>query len=316
MKNFNSNFTQICEETLNAYSQGGFLRGNYVIIKPDALKNEALKQISDPMKAIITDAIKKKTMFRISYIKSGNSEAPSGPVDAPNIATGTLWADVVVEYAPGMWKDPMTLPVEVLKKVELEGEMDGYPQYSSEIKRENDYSTSGAKPVDQTKGDDSNRKLSTKNTKLANTKNPTPGDKSTKLRESVTMFHENEAIFESYTNSLGEGIIDWAADKAKQVGNNISQGIDIRAALNSPEKLAHAFSQLKQQDPEKLKVTIKKLLEQGYGEQVAAAAGFQQDIDQAMGDQPDDWHGNADLGDSQSSQDLEQPVTDTGSYMS
>jgi len=263
MKNFSSNFTQICEETLYRYNQGGFLRGDYVTIKKDALKNDKIEKLSDPMKALLEDAIKKNTRFRISYIKSGRSEAPSGPVDAPNIPS-CAWADVVMEYAPGMWKEPMTLPLEVLEKVELEGEMDGYPQYSDEIKRENDYSTKGASPVDQTMGEDSNRKLASKNTKLANTKNPTPGDKKTKVRESVNMRHENEVIFESYTNSLEEGIVDWAADKAKQVNDNISQGIDIRASLNNPEKLANAFSQLKQQDPEKLKVTIKKLLDQGY----------------------------------------------------
>jgi len=329
MKNFDSKFQTVCEETLYRYQQGGFLRGDYVTIKKDALGHEAIKKMSEPLRAIIEAAMKNDTKYRISYIKSGRSEAPSGPVDAPNIASCSMWADIILEYAPGMWKEPLTLPLEILEKVVIEGEMNMYPQYSDDIKRPNDLSNDQAKSVDQTKGGDTNRTLAKSNTKLANTSAPTPGDSTTKLHESVKMLRENDMIFETYANSIDEGknnqqkyckhcdshqdctekdgkhicrqcgvtitvdegIVDWAADKAKQVGQNINQSFNIHSVVNNPEKLAEAFTQLKRENTDRLKSVIKQLLDQGYSDQVGAAVSFQQTVDNTMGDQPDGWQG-------------------------
>lgn len=202
MKKFKGKYERILEQTLYRYQQGGFLRGDYVRIKDNALNHPIVKQMSGPLKEIIENAKKSDTYYRVSYIKSGHSEAFNGPVDAANIPSETLWADIIHEYAPGMWKDPLTLPLEVLEKVEVEG-ASGYAQYPDSIKRDTDFSGDEADEVDQTMGKDENRKLHNKNKKLEHAQEPRSGMKDTKpLKDSVQVpRRENDFIFEQYTKS-------------------------------------------------------------------------------------------------------------------
>lgn len=271
MKNFKSQFEVICEETLSTYQQGGFLRGDYVLLKKNTLSCEALKQISEPMKEIIKTAIKNKTRFRISYIKSGAPEAFSGPVDAPNIPSKTMWADVVIEYAPGMWKDPMTLPLSVLEKMDIEGNNIA-PPIPDEIKRSNDKDDTKEETdsvrAKQTKSEDETRKLPTKNTKL---------------KESFQMLRENDSIYEAY-KPLEEGIMD----TVRSVGQNVKEGFDLSAIVDSPEKLANYISDVKAESSEKAKALFDKLLNGGYGDQLEAAVKFQSEIDNVMDNAPED----------------------------
>lgn len=201
MNKFKGKFEIISENALYRFQQGGFLRGDYVRIKKSALSHPAVKDMSEQMRSIIEQAIKGDVNYRVSYIKSGKSEAFSGPVDAANIPCCELWADIVFEYAPGMWKDPMTLPMTTLEKVDVGGEngMEGYAPYSKGIKRNNNEKDNIGE-VEMTKGKDANRNLTKKNIKLANTKTPKDGRDITKLKESLKMLRENDLIFEGYVN--------------------------------------------------------------------------------------------------------------------
>lgn len=202
MNKFTGKFEKLHEETLFRYQQGGFLRGDYVKIKKNALKNELVEQFSEQLKNILQDAIKNETVLRVSYIKSGKSESFSGPVDAANIPSCELWADCYVEHAPGMWHNVMTIPLSIIEKIEVEG-ANGYPQYDKKLIRPN---AEEPDRVDkelkkQTMGDDDNRKLSKKNTKLANAKEPKDGRKQTPFKENIDIRKENNLIFENYLNN-------------------------------------------------------------------------------------------------------------------
>ena len=206
MNKFKGKFENLHEETLYRYQQGGFLRGDYVRIKADALKNESTSQFSGQLKAIIQDAIRNDTMLRVSYIKSGQSEAFSGPVDAANIPSAELWADCYQEHAPGMWHNIMTLPMNILEKIEIEG-ANGFPPYDKKLVRPNTKEPDGADEElkKQTQGggeagDVKNRQTPKKNTKLANTPKPKNGQSQTPLKESFK--GENAAMFEGYTGTL------------------------------------------------------------------------------------------------------------------
>ena len=203
MNKFTGKFERIHEETLYRHQQGGFLRGDYAKIKKDALKHELVEKFSDQMKGILQDAIKNETMLRVSYIKSGKSESFSGPVDAANIPSCELWADCYVEHAPGMWHNVMTIPLSILEKIEIEG-AEGYAPYNKNLVRPNAEEPEKADKElkDQTKGDDENRKITKKNTKLAHTKEPKDGRKQTTFKEGVELGKENDFIFESYKASL------------------------------------------------------------------------------------------------------------------
>lgn len=186
MTKFKGKYTRLMEQTLYRYQQGGLLRGDYVQLKKDALNNPIVKEMSQQVKDALKHYMDSDTYFRVSYIKSGASEAFSGPVDAANIPAAPLWADVVHEYAPGMWKDPFTLPLEVLKKVEV-SPAEGYAQYPDSIKRDNNLSNDEAEEVDQTMGKDENRNLTRKN-KTLDTASYNPR-------------RENDMIFESYVKT-------------------------------------------------------------------------------------------------------------------
>jgi carbonic anhydrase len=70
----------------------------------------------------------------------------------------------------------MTIPLSILEKINVEG-AEGYAPYNKNLIRPNtDEPTSDAKELKkQTLGDDSNRKMTKTNTKLANTKEPKDG---------------------------------------------------------------------------------------------------------------------------------------------
>ena len=277
MRNFDGKFEKICENTLYRFQQGGFLRGDYVRIKKDALKHSELKQISAPMRSILENVIKSGIPLRISYIKSGSSEAFNGPVDAANSPCCELWADVVTEYAPGMWKDPMTLPLGVLEKVDVGGEygMEGYAQYSKDIVRPNRTDNEEGSSVEQTKGKDDERKLTRKNKKLEHTPKPKDGRDSTTLKDSYNMLRENDMIFEGYRKSMikqeeiiQEGILSKAGGAIGKgmmgVGNKIANaGSKVYSKSagfgnKSPEEIAAEFSEIKASQGEE---ALKKHLE-------------------------------------------------------
>ena len=217
MNKFTGKFEKLHEETLYRHQQGGFLRGDYAKIKKDALRNEHVENFSNQLKGIIQNAIKNETMLRVSYIKSGKSESFSGPVDAANIPSCELWADCYEEYAPGMWNNVMTLPLSVLEKIEVEG-ANGYPQYNKNLIRPN--TEAPAKEdnelMNQTKGNDENRKLPKKNTKLAHTKKPTA------FKEGVEIGKENDFIFENY---LRTQMVNEEEDPYAEEGSNGSGSV-------------------------------------------------------------------------------------------
>lgn len=201
MDTFTGKFERIHEQTLFRHQQGGFLGGDYVKIKKGALRHESVETFSDQLKDRIQDAIQNDTLLRVSYIKSGKSEAFNGPVDASNIPSCELWADCYVEHAPGMWHNVMTLPVSVLEKIEVE-EANGYPQYNKKLIRPNneDPGAPDKELKKQTMGGDDNRMLAKKNTKLANTPEPKDGRKQTPFKESVGFRNENELMYKAYIN--------------------------------------------------------------------------------------------------------------------
>jgi hypothetical protein len=109
-------FNVLYENILERYQQGGFIIGDRVRFKKDALNSDFLK--SKPQGFI--DLVK-STMapgfdlnLRVSAIKS------IYPTTTQNYRGGTespdkTYADVIIEYAPGLYRTPMTVPIEILE---------------------------------------------------------------------------------------------------------------------------------------------------------------------------------------------------------
>lgn len=109
-------FNVLFENLLERYQQGGFLIGDRVRFKKDALKLDFFRNKGQNFLEIVKSCMDPKfdLNLRISAIKStrptttqnyrGGSESPDN-----------IYADVIIEYAPGLYRNPMTVPIESLE---------------------------------------------------------------------------------------------------------------------------------------------------------------------------------------------------------
>jgi len=109
-------FDVLYENLLERYQQGGFLIGDRVRFKKDALNSEFMKNKGQNFIDIVKSCMAPgfDLNLRISAIKSVY------PTTTQNYRGGTespdkIYADVIVEYAPGLYRTPMTVPIELLE---------------------------------------------------------------------------------------------------------------------------------------------------------------------------------------------------------
>ena len=167
---FSGKFEQILEGTMCRFQMGGLLPGDIVKFRSNALKHDGIKSMSGQYQEMVKNAMNTDLNLRVSAIKSirpNTSGYYEGGQGAVTDAAGDFYIDLVVEYAPGLWKDPITVPMSVLERVDTGANLAPVPD---SLKRKQRTS----KPEEQnTEGEQ--RNLPKKNTKLANTKEPKDG---------------------------------------------------------------------------------------------------------------------------------------------
>lgn len=161
------------EVTLTRYQQGGYLCGDIVKIKKNALKHKKLEGYSEQFLAELGGMIKAGTQLKVSAVKS-ERPATTEMYGLANAVTG-YWVDLVEEYAPGLWKNPMTLPMDILERVDVGNNRD--PMTNPERKSK---STKPEKPEKSDREDVNRAKISDKNEKLEHTPEPKDGKDQTK----------------------------------------------------------------------------------------------------------------------------------------
>jgi LysM repeat protein len=117
MKKFAGKYDVLMETTMTRFQNGGLLSGDVVKIKKSALQNEKIKALTQEYQDVIKDAINTDLNLRVGAVKSirpNTTQNYSGDTDAPT----DYYVDIVVEYAPGLWKNPITLPIEFLERVD------------------------------------------------------------------------------------------------------------------------------------------------------------------------------------------------------
>jgi hypothetical protein len=109
-------FDVLFENLLERYQQGGFIIGDRVRFKKDALSSDFMKGKGQNFIDIVKSCMDPNfdLNLRISAIKS------IYPTTTQNYRGGTespdkVYADVIVEYAPGLYRTPMTVPIELLE---------------------------------------------------------------------------------------------------------------------------------------------------------------------------------------------------------
>lgn len=114
-----NNFDLLFEKELERFQMGGIIVGDRVRFKKDALKHVFIKNRGQSFQDIIK-ACSEPTFdlnLRVGAVKSiyptttqnynGGSEAPDG-----------IFLDIYIEYAPGLYRNPMTVPIDVIDMID------------------------------------------------------------------------------------------------------------------------------------------------------------------------------------------------------
>ena len=234
MTKYRGKYDILIENHITRYQTGGLMSGDIVKIRKDALKNEKVQKMMNNYKEMVKFSMETDLNLRVSAIKSiwpnSTRDYSGGQGYATDAAGADYWVDVVLEYAPGLYKDPMSVPMEILEIVDTGINLAPIPD---SLKRPS--ITHLPKDIEAM---DKDRKLPTKNTTMANSNSPKDGrdqaekpkddkhDKSGKLKkESTENKSDVERLAEAY-QEIEEGTWD-----------NLQQ----RASLNPKARKSNVF---------------------------------------------------------------------------
>ena len=110
-------FDAVLEQLTRVYQMGGLLIGKYVKIKKDALNHPMIKDKPESFKKQIELMMKDSLPIKASYV---NTQRPvsSGIGGVETSGGDIIMVDVVTEYAPGLWTNPVTLPLDVIEPLD------------------------------------------------------------------------------------------------------------------------------------------------------------------------------------------------------
>lgn len=109
-------FDVLYENVLERFQQGGFLIGDRVRFKKDVLKMDFFKNKGQNFLDVVRACMDPNfdLNLRISALKSiypTTSQNYRGGTESPD----SIFADVIIEYAPGLYRNPMTVPIDALE---------------------------------------------------------------------------------------------------------------------------------------------------------------------------------------------------------
>jgi hypothetical protein len=210
IKDFKGKYDTIIETTITRYQQGGILSGDLVRFRKDAMKNDKVKDMMENYKSMIQDAMSTDLNLRVSAIKSirpTTADDISGGANSGTRAPTDYWVDLVIEYAPGLYRNPITVPIEVLELVDTDGNLAPVPD---SVKRKNKVEM--PKEVDSP---DADRKNPNTNTKPQFPNKTTDGRSQVKKPNEVKKKNQGKLTLEDvFSNMVG-------ADAAPEVADGI-----------------------------------------------------------------------------------------------
>jgi hypothetical protein len=114
-----SNFDILFEKEMERFQQGGFLVGDRIRFKKDALKHDYIAKRAQSFQDIVKSCMDPSfdLNLRIGSLKS------IYPTSATNFQSGVtapdgVFADIYIEYAPGLYRNPMTVPIETIEHID------------------------------------------------------------------------------------------------------------------------------------------------------------------------------------------------------
>jgi len=122
----NSKFNSLFQEAYDRYTNGnGFLVGDVVKLKSGYENNENFKKLGENVKERIKYIIKTGNNIRVGRLHN-DSVASRYSAEGSGAAPANL-ADCYEEYAPGAWRNLVTIPVECLEEINTGADLASVP---------------------------------------------------------------------------------------------------------------------------------------------------------------------------------------------
>jgi hypothetical protein len=108
-----TNFDFLFESSIGRYQQGGYLIGDRIRFRKDCMELDFFKNKARSFQEMVQSCMDPNfdLNLRISAIKSTRPTTTQnyqgGSTDSPD----DLYCDVIIEYAPGLYRNPMTVPI-------------------------------------------------------------------------------------------------------------------------------------------------------------------------------------------------------------
>jgi hypothetical protein len=161
-------FTSLYESFISRYTRGGFLTGDIVKFKDDALKSDWFKKQGSAILEKAKQFAESGLLMRISAVKTNRPSTQPGFVEANN--ADDFYCDITLELAPGCYKDFITLPAAIL---EYKDYYPNLPEVPEGLRRPNN-SNIKPKEIEEEKSNDpqyANPAYQTSNTDRGNGRN-------------------------------------------------------------------------------------------------------------------------------------------------
>lgn len=114
-----SKFEKLFEAELERFQQGGFMVGDRIRFKKDALQHEYIAKRAQSFKDIVKACMEPSfdLVLRIGAIKSIYPTTTQNYGNGTQSPDGTFF-DIYIEYAPGLYRNPMTVPLDVIEPID------------------------------------------------------------------------------------------------------------------------------------------------------------------------------------------------------
>lgn len=113
MTKFKTTTLTLIETAIERFQQGGYVNGDYIRIGKSITSSPFFKKLPVQSQEHIQKCIDTDLKLRVSSVKSIRPAIQQ--VDGGMNAAGDFVVDVVIEYAPGLYKNPISLPVEFVE---------------------------------------------------------------------------------------------------------------------------------------------------------------------------------------------------------
>jgi hypothetical protein len=117
MKLKQSKFQVLYEDVYSRFQSGGLVAGDIVKFRSNVFNHPAIKEAMPEFKQIIQELKGSDLNLKVGAVRTIR---PGQQYNLQNTIYGYS-VDVIQEYAPGLFRTPVTVPIEVLERVEDTG---------------------------------------------------------------------------------------------------------------------------------------------------------------------------------------------------